>query len=85
MSAESAPELLEISQEVPKTQWPTALVDSDEVLFVIRGEDKRVLFEAAVRGENDLPVARLLAACEAPLVPGSAEACRGMVAARSAL
>lgn len=44
-----------------------ALVDSDEVLFVIRGEDKRVLFEAAVRGENDLPVARLLAACEAPV------------------
>lgn len=39
-----------------------ALLDSDELLFVIRGADKRALFEAAARGENDLPVARLLAA-----------------------
>lgn len=39
-----------------------ALLDSDRVLFVIRGADKRALFEAAQRGENDLPVARLLAA-----------------------
>lgn len=39
-----------------------ALLDSDELLFVIRGSEKRALFEAAARGENDLPVARLLAA-----------------------
>jgi 6-phosphogluconolactonase len=39
-----------------------ALLDSDELLFVIRGADKRALFEAAARGENDLPVARLLRA-----------------------
>ena len=39
-----------------------ALLDSDELLFVIRGVDKRALFEAALRGENDLPVARLLKA-----------------------
>ena len=39
-----------------------ALLDSDELLFVIRGQEKRALFEAAVRGENDLPVARLLGA-----------------------
>jgi len=39
-----------------------ALLDSDELLFVIRGADKRALFEAAARGEHDLPVARLLAA-----------------------
>ena len=37
-----------------------ALLDSDALLFVIRGADKRALFEAAVRGEHDLPVARLL-------------------------
>jgi 6-phosphogluconolactonase len=37
-----------------------ALLDSDELVFVIRGADKRALFEAAARGENDLPVARLL-------------------------
>jgi 6-phosphogluconolactonase len=39
-----------------------ALLDSGALMFVIRGPDKRALFEAAARGENDLPVARLLAA-----------------------
>lgn len=39
-----------------------ALLDSDELMFVIRGGDKRALFEAAARGGNDLPVARLLGA-----------------------
>lgn len=39
-----------------------ALLDSDEFLFVIRGEDKRAVFDAAARGESDLPVARLLGA-----------------------
>ncbi|MBN9507029.1 MAG: 6-phosphogluconolactonase [Altererythrobacter sp.] len=44
-----------------------ALLDSDELLFVIRGADKRALFEVAARGENDLPVARLLAAAPMPV------------------
>lgn len=39
-----------------------ALLDSDELLFVARGKDKRVMFEAAAMAENDLPVARLLGA-----------------------
>lgn len=39
-----------------------ALLDSDELLFVIRGAEKRALFQAAAAGRNDLPVARLLAA-----------------------
>ncbi|HKT85804.1 MAG TPA: 6-phosphogluconolactonase [Novosphingobium sp.] len=39
-----------------------ALVDSDEIMFVIRGGDKRALFDAAVEGAHDLPVARLLRA-----------------------
>jgi 6-phosphogluconolactonase len=39
-----------------------ALLDADALLFVIRGAEKRALFEAAARGENDLPVARLLGA-----------------------
>jgi 6-phosphogluconolactonase len=37
-----------------------ALLNSDELLFVIRGPEKRLVFEAAARGESDLPVARLL-------------------------
>jgi 6-phosphogluconolactonase len=44
-----------------------ALLDSDELLFVIRGAEKRAMFEAAARGENDLPVARLLAAAGQPV------------------
>lgn len=44
-----------------------ALLDSDAVIFVIRGDDKRALFEAAMRGEHDLPVARLLGAARQPV------------------
>jgi len=39
-----------------------SLLDSDEIVFVIRGDDKRAVFDAAVRGEHDLPIARLLGA-----------------------
>jgi 6-phosphogluconolactonase len=44
-----------------------ALLDSDRLLFVIRGADKRALFEAAASGANDLPVARLLGATRQPV------------------
>lgn len=44
-----------------------ALLDAGELLFVVRGADKRALFEAAVRGESDLPVARLLGAAQQPV------------------
>lgn len=39
-----------------------ALLESDELLFVARGAEKRAVFEAAMRREGDTPVARLLAA-----------------------
>lgn len=39
-----------------------ALLDSDAVMFVIRGAEKRAVFDAAAAGANDLPVARFLAA-----------------------
>ena len=40
-----------------------ALLDSDAVLFTLGGAaDKREVFEAAARGQNDLPIARLLSA-----------------------
>lgn len=45
------------------------LLDTTELMFVIRGDDKRALFEAAMRGENDLPVARLLRAAAARDIP----------------
>ena len=37
-----------------------ALADSDTIILVARGAAKRAVLEAAARGENDLPVARLL-------------------------
>ena len=44
-----------------------ALLDSDELVFVIRDAAKRKLFEDAAAGRNDLPVARLLAAARQPV------------------
>lgn len=44
-----------------------ALLDSDAILFVIRGADKQAVFAAALAGANDLPVARLLAAARQPV------------------
>jgi 6-phosphogluconolactonase len=38
-----------------------ALLDCDALMFLVRGE-KRAVFDAAVAGEHDLPVARLLRA-----------------------
>ncbi len=45
-----------------------ALLNSDAVVFVIRGAEKRALFDAGLRGEHDLPVARLLAAADIPII-----------------
>jgi len=44
-----------------------ALLDSERVLFVIRGEAKRAVFDAAARGESDTPIARFLAAATQPV------------------
>ena len=45
-----------------------ALLDSDAILFVIRGDDKRAVFDKAVAGKSDLPVARLLSGAKQPVV-----------------
>ncbi len=44
-----------------------ALLNSAALMFVIRGAEKAALFAAAARGENDLPVARLLGAARQPV------------------
>jgi len=44
-----------------------ALLDCNELMFVIRGAEKRALFEQAAAGANDLPVARLLGAARQPV------------------
>ena len=45
-----------------------SLLASDTVVFVIRGEEKRAIFEQAVGGKSDLPVARLLAGATQPVI-----------------
>ena len=44
-----------------------SLLASDQILFVIRGEDKRSVFDQALAGKSDLPVARLLAGAKQPV------------------
>ena len=44
-----------------------SLLASDELVFVIRGSDKRRVFDAACADEGDLPIARLLAAAKQPV------------------
>lgn len=39
-----------------------ALLDSDALMFVIRGDEKRKVFETAAAGQQDWPVTRLLRA-----------------------
>jgi len=44
-----------------------ALLASEELAFLIRGAEKRAVFDAAAAGASDLPVARLLAAATQPV------------------
>ena len=44
-----------------------ALLNSDEIIFVIRGEDKRQVFDEAVGQKHDLPVVRLLSGAKQPV------------------
>ena len=47
-----------------------ALVRTDAILFTLGGAaDKRAVFDAAMRGENDLPIARLLRAARDRGIP----------------
>jgi 6-phosphogluconolactonase len=47
-----------------------ALVDTQAILFTLGGAaDKRAVFDGALQGEHDLPIARLLRAAEARGIP----------------
>lgn len=41
-----------------------SLLASDALVFVMRGQEKRAVFDAAAAGEHDLPIARLLGAAK---------------------
>lgn len=45
-----------------KTLTLPSLLNSNEIMFVIRGEEKLAVFKQAAGGAHDLPVARLLSA-----------------------
>jgi len=44
-----------------------ALLDAEELILVIRGQEKRALLEAALRRDHNLPIAMLLDRLAAPL------------------
>ena len=46
-----------------------ALLNTRELMFLIRGEEKRAVFDAAAGGASDLPVARLLRAARERGIP----------------
>ncbi|MEM7781158.1 MAG: 6-phosphogluconolactonase [Pseudomonadota bacterium] len=46
-----------------------ALLRTSQMIFVIRGEEKRAVFDAGAAGESDLPIARLLKAAAAKSIP----------------
>ena len=44
-----------------------ALLDSDELILVVRGREKRAILEAALRRDHNLPIAMLIERLSAPL------------------
>ncbi len=44
-----------------------ALTNSDAIMLLISGDEKRAVLDAAIAGENDLPVARLLSVATCPI------------------
>ncbi len=44
-----------------------AITASDEIMLVVRGAAKREVLEAAIAGDNDLPIARLLKQASCPV------------------
>lgn len=44
-----------------------SLLASDRLVFVLRGKEKRSVLDQAIAGDNDLPIARLLAAARQPV------------------
>jgi 6-phosphogluconolactonase len=45
----------------------SALVDTNELIIVARGADKKAILEQAIREEHDLPIAQLIKAASCPI------------------
>lgn len=44
-----------------------ALIDTDELIIVVRGADKKTILEQAIKEANDLPIAKLIKAASCPI------------------
>ncbi len=44
-----------------------ALIDTNELIIVVRGADKKTILEQAIKGEHDLPIAQLIKAASCPI------------------
>lgn len=44
-----------------------ALINAKQIILTISGADKKCVLDAAIAGENDLPIARLIAAAHCPM------------------
>ena len=44
-----------------------SLIAAEEMMIVMRGAEKRAIFDTALAGQSDLPIARLLKAAQAPI------------------
>ncbi len=44
-----------------------ALIDTDELIIVVRGADKKTILEQAIKEEHDLPIAKLIKAASCPI------------------
>ncbi len=49
------------------TQTIPSLLNSDALMLVFRGDEKRAVLDGAIAGKNDLPIARLLRAARQPV------------------
>lgn len=44
-----------------------ALIDTDELIIVVRGADKKTILEQAIKEEHDLPIAKLIKSASCPI------------------
>lgn len=74
-TAEGEPAVIEVTPDPLPPEAPfkrlslnlAALINSRQIMLVIRGEDKKEIIEAAIAGSNDLPIARLIKAANCPI------------------
>jgi 6-phosphogluconolactonase len=75
VEADAAPDLVRVRPDPlpPEAPYPRvtlnygALVNTEELILVIRGAAKRRLVEQVLAGSDHLPIARLLAAAKCPV------------------